>query len=369
MKEGQRLISLRQNKWSWFIPLAIAISMLAVFFSLKETSATETKEMIYVTGYDKTYAIDPETMEVAAEIPTKGPNREVTWTKNGQRLFINNGARQEVTIVDTLENKVIDTVTFNDPDNQIISRIYGLAVDPEGEKLYATLMRTQRKPTELVPLDPIIAVMDLETKEIVDEINVPLGTHALQFLEDPNKLVVWAKDVYMLDVETKELTKYYDLTQPTEQNGNTIVPSFLYFWHRDQDSANSLTAVMARFYPETEKVTENIFMIDRKNGNVTNIELPEQLGLFSAVVSPDKKYAYGGMNHIYKINLETFETQEIVHKPGTSYGFNLSRDGKTLYVSGAGPDISFIDTETMEYKKIIDLPTDTMDLRVVEIQK
>lgn len=362
------MVLLRQRQWLWLIVPAVAVLLCWIIFSKQDISAAETKEMLYVSGYDKTFAIDPAKMEIVAEIPVKGPNRDMTWTKNGQRLFINSGARQEVAIIDTLKNEVIDTVTFNDPENNIIARIYGLAVDPEGEKLYATLMRTQRKPSELVPLKPVIAVMDLETKKIVDEIEVPMVTHGLQFLEDPNKLAVWAKDLYILDVNTKKLTKHYDLSQPTEQNNHSIA-NFLYFWQRDRDSANSLTVGMFRYYPETDKTSENIFMVDRKTGEVTNIELPEELGLFSVVVSPDKKYAYGGMNYLYKINLETMEIQDIPLKKGTSYGFNISRDGKTLYVSGAGPDISFIDAETLEYKKVIELPTDTMDVRVIEIQK
>lgn len=362
------MVSVQKNKWLWFIPITIVTLLIVVIFSQKEISANETKEMLYVTGYDVTFAIDPEKMEVVAEIPVKGPNRDATWTKNGQKLFINSGARQEVAIIDTLENKVIDTVSFNDRENQITARIYGLAVDPEGENLYATLMRTQRKPAELVPLDPIIAVMDLNTKEIIDEIEVPMGTHALQFLEDPNKLAVWAKDLYILDVTTKELTKHYDLSEPTEQN-DFGVANFLYFWQRDKEGPNALTAGMFKYFPETEALSENIFMVDRKTAEVTNIELPDLFGFFSVVVSPDKKYAYGGMNNLYKVNLETFDVEEIALELGTSYGFNISHDGKTLYVSGAGPDISFIDAKTLEYKKIIDLPTDTMDVRVIQIQK
>lgn len=362
-------MSIKLNyKMIWVLFVSTAIILISAFYLQKETSATETKETIYVSGYDMTFAVDPVSMETIAEIPIKGPNRDMTWTENGQLLFINHDGRKEVAVVNTLENKVIDTITFSDPDKQMTARIYGLAVDAKGEKLYATLMRTVRKPAELVPLEPIIAVMDLKTKKIIDEIDVPYGTHALQFLEDPNKLAVWSKNLYILDVSTKDLTLHHELMLPSNSNEQGFA-NYLYFWNRDKDSANSLTAGMFKFYPETEVLTENIFMVDRATAEVTNIELPEPLGLFSVVVSNDKKYAYGGMNHVYKINLETFEIDMIQHKPGTSYGFNISGDGKTLYVSGAGPDLSFIDSTTLEYKKVLDFPTDTMDVRVLQIQK
>lgn len=359
----------RTRKLGSFVTIALVFSILLVMFYQTTAAKSEslTKEMIYVSGIGKAYAIDPIKKEVVAEIPINGAAREMTWTEDGHTLFISGGGRQEVAIVDTATNKVKDKVTFNKPDEGIISRIYGLTVDSKGEKLYATLMRTQRKTVELVPLQPVIAVMDVSTKKITKEYEVPYGTHALQFLEDESKLMVWSKNLLQLDLKTGELTKFHELMEPTDPNTQGIA-NYLYFWSRDRDSANSLTAGMFKFYPDTEAVSENVLMVDRTNGEVTDVQLAEPLGLFSAVVSPDKKYIYGGQNYIHKINIETKKSTTIMSERGTSYGYNISGDGKTLYVSGAGPDISFIDTETMEYIKILDLPSDTMDVRVVQIK-
>lgn len=349
--------------------IALVFSLLTVIFYQATIARSETipKEMLYVSGIGKVFAVDPVKKEVVAAIEINGAAREMTWTEDGHTLFINDGGRQEVSKIDTEKNKVIDTLTFNKPEENITSRIFGLAVDSKGEKLYATLMRTQKKRVELVPLQPVIAVMDLKTKKVIKEVEVPYGTHALQFLEDESKLMVWAKSLYQLDLKTYELTKYHDLMEPADPSKEGIA-NYLYFWHRDKDSANSLTAGMFKFYPGTENVSENVLMVDRSNGKVTDFQLKEPLGLFSVVVSPDKKYIYGGQNYIHKVNMDTKEVTTITSKVGTSYGYNISSDGKTLYVSGAGPDISFIDTATMKYLKIIDLPTDTMDVRVIQIK-
>lgn len=336
------------------------------FTGSDEISAGNSKEMLYVTGYDYTFAIDPGKKEMVAKIPIKGPNRDMTWTEDGKRIFVNSGQRQQVAMIDASKNEVIETISFN--KEKVISRIYGMAVDPKGEKLYANLMRAERKPSELIRMKPVIAVMDLKTKQVVKEIEVPLGTHALQFLADGTRLAVWAKDLYLYDTEKDELKKYKELLNPTDPNKQGIY-NFLYFWNRDRDSANALTAGMFKLLPDTGAMEEHIFMVDRNTAEITDINLGEPIGLFSVVVSPDKKFAYGGMNYIHKINLQSKEVKSIYHPPGTSYGYNLSGDGKTLYVSGAGPEISFIDTRTMEYVKTVDLPTDTMDVRVVQIQQ
>ncbi len=352
--------------------LAVAglVSMVicgSLFAKQDVSQAASTREMLYITGYDATYAIDPVKREMVAKYSIKGPNRDFTWTGDGHRLFINSAQRQEVAIVDTIENKVVDTVSFNQPDQKITSRIYGLAVDPAGNKLYATLMRTQRKSAELIRLKPIIAVMDLQTKQVVKEIDAPVLAHTLQFLEDGKRLVVWAKDLYMLDTETDQMKKVEELMNPADPDKQGIA-SYLYLWTRDRDSANSITAGLVKFFPTSGNLEEHIFMMDRKTAEMKDYKLDTLLGLFSVVVSPDKKYAYGGENLIFKIDLKTGKAVKTLQsKVGTSYGYNISGDGKTVYVSGGGPDISFINAATMAYEKVLDLPSDTMDVHVVQI--
>ncbi|HHW37498.1 MAG TPA: quinohemoprotein amine dehydrogenase [Bacillales bacterium] len=353
-------------KWSKLKPIALTFAVLCLLITTagQPGKAQGTKEMLYIAGLDVTFAVDPDTKKVT-EIPIKGPNRDMTWTKDGRTLFINSEGRTKIAIVDTTTNKVKDTLTFSTKD--YVAHIYGMAIDPKGEKFYATLMRSKVEGTELKALDPVIQVMDVKTKKVVKEIKVPWGTHTLQFFTDGKKLLVWAKDIYVYDIEKDELTLHTPVTNSDPKDG---LGNYLYFWVRGDDNHNVALATNYQFYPETGEVTEGVILFDLEKGEYKEVEFDDMIGLFSGASTKDGKTAYVGMNYIAKANLETGKYEKIVpNVPGTSYGFNLSGDEKTLYVSGAGPDISFYDAKTLELKETIDLSTDTMDVRVVQIQQ
>ncbi|MGG3823505.1 quinohemoprotein amine dehydrogenase [Geobacillus thermodenitrificans] len=354
MKKGMRLLCF----------LAIVLFPLVLPFHAE--GATKTKEMLYIGGLDYVFAVDPKTKKVK-EIPVKGAARNMTWTEDGQKLFVVTGARQTVTVIDTLKNEVMDVLPFSSGSS--INRIYGLAVDPKGNYLYTTVMRAQRIRTELKALPPVIQVMDVKRKKIVKEIDVPWGTHTLQFFKDGKRIAVWARDLYVYDVEKDVLQLYYPIMYPADVDQG--IGNVLYFWDRSSDSHFLSVSTNYKFYPKTEKTTEGILTLDLVTGEVKEYEFNgEMLGLFSGAVTKDRKYAYVGMNMIAKVNLQTGKYERVVpNVPGTSYGFNISGDDKTLYVSGAGPDISFYDAQTLELLDTIPLRTDTMDVRVIQIQQ
>jgi DNA-binding beta-propeller fold protein YncE len=340
------------------------VSLFTLPFHAEEKK--QTKEMLYIGGMDYVFAVDPKTKEVT-EIPVKGAARNMSWTENGQQLFVVTGARKTVEVIDTLKNKVVDTLSFSSGDS--INRIYGLAIDPKGNYLYATVMRAKRERTELKALPPVIQVMDVKTKKIVKEIDVPWGTHTLQFFKDGKRIAVWARDLYVYDIEKDELKLHHQVMYPDDVKKG--IGNVLYFWNREADSHDLSVSTNYKFYPETGNVTEGILTLDLVTGEVKEYEFQgEMLGLFSGAVTKNRKYAYLGMNRLAKVNLETGKYEKVVpNVPGTSYGFNISGDDKTIYVSGAGPDVSFYDAETLEHLDTIPLRTDTMDVRVIQVQQ
>ncbi|MEC1759208.1 YncE family protein [Schinkia azotoformans] len=353
-------------KWSKLRTAALTVIVLCflVTIAAQPGKAQGTKEMLYIGGYDVVFAVDPETKKVT-EIPIKGPSRDTVWTKDGRTIFINSGGRKEITVIDATTNKVTDTFTFSTKEYK--ASIYGMAVDPKGEKFYATLMRSKLEGTEFKTLNPVIQVMDLKTKKVVKEIDVPWGTHTLQFFADGKRLLVWSKDVYVYDIEKDELKLHTLVTNAVPKDG---LGGYLYFWVRGEDNHNVALATNYKFYPETNKVTEGVILFDLEKGEYKEVEFDDMIGAFSGASTKDGKTAYVGQNYIGKVNLETGKYEKVVpNVPGTSYGFNLSGDEKTLYVSGAGPDVSFYDAKTLELKETIELSTDTMDVRVVQIQQ
>lgn len=354
-----------KRRWIYLL-LAIFLVFSLSTSALADKGTGETKEMLYIGGYDLVFAVDPETKKVT-EIPVTGPARDMTWTRDGRTLFVNTDGRQTLAVIDTVNNKLIDELPFS--TNEYRSRIYGFDVDPAGELIYVTVMRSKREGVELKALPPAILVMDIKTKKIVKEIEVPYGTHTLQFYEDGGKIAVWGRDLYEYDIEKDTLTLHHKTMNPEDENDG--ISNYLYFWVRDKELDYLSVATNYVFYPETGEVTEGYIAWDLKTGDVERIEFEEDpVGLFSGVITKDRKTAYGGMNMVAKTNLATLKHDAVVPtEKGTSYGINISGDEKTVYVSGAGPDLSFYDAETLKYQGTIDLKSDTMDLRVVQIKQ
>lgn len=324
----------------------------------------DTKEMIYIEGYEKIYAIDPETKDLT-EIPVKGAVRGLSWTEDGTRLYAATNARQSITVIDTVKNEVIDEIDLS--TSEYTSRRYGHAADLKGEFLYVTVMRTKINGVNLEPLQPIIQVIDLETHEFVKEIEVPYGVHTLQMYADGSKLAVWGRNLYEYDIEKDELTLHAETMRPEDESKG--ISDYLYFWVRGEDTNNLSIVSNYKFYPETEDMTEGYITWDLEIGDVDYVEFDEEpVGYFSGVITKDGKYSYGGMNELVKTDLETMKhVKRVPAELGSSYGFNISSDEKTIYVSGAGPDLSFYDADTLELTDSIELPTDTMDIRVIEV--
>jgi hypothetical protein len=354
-----------KRKWLFSIlAVFLVFSLNGSVLAAKETG--KTKEMLYLTGYEYVFAVDPETEEVT-EIPVTGMTRDIVFTKDGHRLFVNTDIRQKVAIIDTAKNIVIDELDFTKDNYR--SRIYGMTVDPEGKLLYAMTMRSRVEGTELKTLPPAILVMDIEKKEIVKEIEVPYGVHVLQFYEDGSKIAVWGRDLYEYDIKQDTLTLHYELFDPDDKSAGRS--NYLLLWPRDQETDNLAATVNYVYYPETGETTEGFVTWDLKTGDVERIEYKEEpIGFFSGIISRDRKTAYGGMNMLAKTNLSTLKHDKVIKtKLGTSYGFNISGDGKTIYAGGGGPDVNFYDAETLEYRGTVDLKTDAMDVRVVQIKQ
>jgi hypothetical protein len=80
---------------------------------------------------------------------------------------------------------------------------------------------------------------------------------------------------------------------------------------------------------------------------------------YSTVISPDKKYLYGAMDELYKVDAKTGQALGFTHlERGTVYSVATTSDGKKVYVGPAGPDLVVYNSETLEKIGVIHLKSD-----------
>lgn len=316
-------------------------------------------QMVYVTGYERIFAIDAQKDELVAEIPVTGPTRDTVFTADGSKLYVGHRDRKEIAVIDTGKQEVVDNFTIKDED-KVRTDIFGTALSTKEDKIYVSVTRSKRLLNELKVLPSKILEIDLKSKEVERSWEVPYGVHNLMTLANGKELVVFGRSIFKLDLESgklNEVVKLLDAPDPA---------NMLFLWKADTEGNGTAAIPTYTLTTASGQVKLELLTVDSKDGAFNRIDLGEPLGFFSAVISPDHKKAYFSMNDIVAYDLTTGKILKKIASPkGTYYGITISPDGKKLYLGGGGADVTIVNAETFEVLKTIELSADAMAIRFV----
>ncbi|MHB1167078.1 MAG: YncE family protein [Carboxydocellales bacterium] len=316
-------------------------------------------QMVYVTGYERIFAIDAQKDELVAEIPTKGPTRDIVFSADGSKLYVNHKDRKEVAVIDTAKQEQLESFTIKDED-KVRTDIFGMTLSTKEDKLYVSVTRSKRLLSELKVLPPKIMEVDVATKQVTRSWEVPYGVHNLMTVDNGRELMVFGRSLFKLDLESGKLSEVVKLVDAPDP------ANVLALWNTDRDG-NGMGSVPAyTLTTATGQVKLELMTVANKDGAFNRINLGEPLGFFSSVVSPDHKKAYCTMNEIAAYDLTTGKLLKKITSPkGTYYGITISPDGKKLYMGGGGADVTVLNADTLEVLKTIELSADVMGIRFV----
>lgn len=347
--------------------LPVVLAGLFVY-SHGHASAEGYTEKVFWAGYNQVTVVNPAVPEIVASIKIKGPARDMSFTEDGKKgLFLGNG-RTTLYVVDTVQNKVIDEINLSGrTDTGLLDRrVFGSTISPDGTKAYAFVTQGEKQVNRYKLLPSKILEIDLKTKEVLRSTEAPYGVHVLQFnLEHPGKILVWGYDLYTLDVKEMKLTLTHGIKHPEKpEDGST---NMLLLFPRDRESNMNIAPVITS-YPDG-RVTEGILWYDFKTEKLKTVAFDkEPVGMFSAVANLERTHAYVIMNHWYKVDMKTGHVLKDIYPPtGTIYDMNMSADGKKLYLGGGGNDFIIADMD-MNVQKILKMPTDGWNMKVVRVK-
>lgn len=342
---------------------------LLVLTTLSAEAAEENyTERVFISGYGQIIVVDPSVPKVVESIKVKGPVRDMSFTEDGKTgLFLAND-RKSLYVVDTAQNKIIDEVNLQARTDEglLDRRVWGSAISPDGKKAYAFVTQGEKRRNSFKVHPSKILEIDLNSKEELRSVEAPYGTHVLQFKQDDeNKVFVWGYDLYELDLKEMKLKIKYGIKNP--KNKEDGIGNYLMLFPRGENGINSIP-VMKEY--SDGRVTEGIMWMNRRSGEIKTLEYDrEPIGMFSAVIDQDEKYAYTTLNKWYKVDIKSRKiVKESAPPHGSLYGVNLSADEEKVYYSGAGNEFIIANKE-LEVEKHLVLPTDTLDLKVVKIQR
>lgn len=309
-------------------------------------------DRFYHLGYGVIQVIDGDTDAIIADIPARGAMRDSDLSADRRFLYVA-ASRHLVHKIDLASNRLVATVDLNGGGWDRF--MFGFIVDPDGRTAYGALMSRRTDGGEVVIGKPVVAQFELDTGRIVRSVDVPWGIAHLVSVRGGKMIYAVGQDLYKVDTTGPELRVAE--TMPMFDKGMNILP----FWDYAFDNGG-----IASMNYYTEKFM-GLLLVDQKSGEIKDVAIEGEPAMaYSVVLAPDRRKAYAVMDDLTVIDLATRKYGASVPlRDGTSYGVNVSSDGRKVYTGGGGSTVTVFDAQTLKPIKVLQMASDGMDLRRV----
>ena len=332
-------------RWTRMVLLALAAALC-----VGQTGLAAAGDRFYYLGYGIIQVIDGDTDAIVADIAIKGAVREVGVSADKKFLYVTT-SRRFVHKLDLAENRVIGTVDLSGGGWDRL--MFGFVLGADGTSAYGALMASKSEGGEVVIGKPVVAQFDLATGKLLRSVEVPWGVAHLVSVKAGRMLYAFGQDLYKIDTTGGDL-KLVE-TVPMFDKQMNILP----FW--DYAFDNGGVASMNYYTPQAM----GLLLVHQDTGEMQDIVIKGEPAMaYSVVLSPDRKRAYAVMDDLTVIDLvkKTY-VAAVPIKEGTSYGVNVSSDGRKIYVGGGGSTLTVFDAHTLKPIKVLQMASDGMDLR------
>jgi DNA-binding beta-propeller fold protein YncE len=309
------------------------------------------KDFIYVPASNALHIIDCDTDTIIKTVNYNDYIIGAALSPNKKRYYLN--ALHSIYAINTKTNELVDTYKFSSELSKV--DVLGFAVSADSKKLYMSCSITKKKQNipKLNVLQPQLVVYDIKKKKIIKSYDIPygvMGAAILPIKKDKNRLIMGGLDFLELNFKTGKIKKVFGLLNPEDGDQKNLLAVWNTLSPGDHGIFN------APYYTATSM---GYLLIDTKNGNINTVKGKDVFFEYSTVISPDKKYLYGAMDELIKIDLKTGKTLKMVPlERGTCYSVSLTSDGKKIYVGPGGNDLSVYDTKTLKLLGVITLDAD-----------
>src|SRR5580698_8664212 len=343
--------------------------------SLAAQTKASAAGMAYIGTLDKKLLIYDENKEdVVGEIPLQGIPRQTALTRDQGTLVILTADRA----AETVDLKARErTKHFGLPDGRSKPRMSrgggGLALDPTGQYLYAT-MRASVRETDYYRMEPPQFVkIDLKAGKIAQSYSFPpemdqgFGAgSSYKVSPDGKSLYVFDEDLFIYDLATFKEVDRVELSQPEYPGAS---PYRLTLNDDPNATGNIYTSIFTAVDPIVHKGTLGLATLDLNTRKSSFTPIGAALPSLGFLLAPDHKHGYSIMFSGVGGNRNTeFWSWDLVgHKvinkvpfeARPTLKFALSGDGKKIYLYGAGSSFEVFDGDTLKSRKLIFLNKDT----------
>lgn len=240
-----------------------------------------------------------------------------------------------------------------------VKDFFALMVTPDGKELIVYELPTQLKPSEYVVEEPRFAVFRTDAglaAKPARSYPAPRRIHMLLARPSGQSFYALGFDLYEYDVKTGKLLGTRGIQKWALADHSQ--PDLLAFWPVSEPTGVFTSPV----YSELKRAGGNVPMtalmsLNLKSGDLSYADFePLSALIFSTILSPDKKHAYGVYTTLASIDVEGHRLEKRVSLDHTFYAVNVSSDGREIYLGGTNCDVGFYDAANLEKKAILKLP-------------
>jgi DNA-binding beta-propeller fold protein YncE len=331
---------MKPTKFMFFPVVMLCLTTLA--------GGVAAKELIITQGNNLMEVIDTETDDIVASIPVDGFVRDVVWSDDKKTMYATT-RRRAIVKIDLEQTKVVKT--YDAGVDGWKRMIWGFVLCNDHKTAYINSIDRKVEGGEVL-VRPTISQINLEDGKVLRSMTPPWGVSALLYQKNDKTLFAVGLDIYKIDISQSEM-KIVDTYPMLDKKKNMLA-----VWPNIRENGDIF---MANYYtPEYM----GLLAIDANTGEILDrrINGPPVMA-YSFIYSPDKKKAYGMMEDVTVIDLESNNViKSFPNAEGTSFSLIPSGDGKKLYAGAGGSVMTVYDAATMNVLKVLQLQSDSVSL-------
>ena len=348
-------MSLVRSLWIW-----TAGAALALWLGMAPNSRAGD---LLVTGAkpDRLFVIDAATRTVRAEHHIAGANGQIftILTSPDQRIaYLLVDRMERIVGVDLASGREVFRADLSTPDERV-KDFCAMTLTPDGKELILYELPTKLKPSEYVVEEPRFAVFRTDAgtdAKPVRSFPAPRRVHMLLARPNGRSFYAIGFDLYEYDVKTGKMLgtrgiQKWALADHTQ-------PDLLAFWPVTEPTGIFTSPVYSELKKDGKSVPMTALMsLNMKSGDLSYADFePMSALIFSTVLSPDQRHAYGVYTTLSSIDVEGHRLEKRVPLDHTFYAVNVSSDGREIYIGGTNCDVGFYDAMSLEKRAILKLP-------------
>ena len=310
---------------------------------------------------DRLYVIDAAKRQVRSEFKIPGANglvSSIVPSPDGKVAYVLVNKMESISGIDLKTGKEVFRADLSGPGERV-KDFFAFDVTPDGRELVVYELPTQLKPSEYVVEEPRFAVFRTNAglhAKAVRSYPAPRRLHMILMRPGGKSFYAIGFDLYEYATATGKLIGTRGI-QKWELPAHSQ-PDLLAFWPVTEPTGVFTSPVISETTGgPTTALKTGMMVLDVRSGTLEFSDFEDTSALiFSTVLAPNRKFAYGVYSTLTKVDMTTHTLAKRVPVDHTFYSINVATDGGEIYIAGAMCDVGFYDPVSLDKRANLTLP-------------